>query len=484
MNDLLALRPTAEVRGESAYNRPASLLRRNGARLANASLCVGLSAALLGRILWPEPSGAAGPLTIAESVLALFVFPALLALSLWVFGRTPGEFAAGIATRGTHGGGISRPTLSGALRSWRRAEYLTLRKPTALSRLGATILTLALSIAPAVLGLGSLSGHPFFLAAGARHLERTQTGEKPGWRELPFFFARGLWPSRFAGRPVFHSLPYEKGPPSIFVGRVIARWDPPTTQLTIEGPKTPEPRADAERLRVSLGAGWLAEPGAWARGLGDRITALRRHIGEMRAALDSGEGAATWSLEWFESGSEADSPRGIRIVATNRSRAQERFVMVSAGGAHQALILDRAAGPEGDRASETLRELVSGLRLSASVEEGRSLVAAQLSAIDPEQIPTDATPDALAARIADIHSLILARISLAPGDFEAYFHLAGTSFALSKLLARDNGAGDSTGASTALPGVIRAAYFYARDIAPADRRTTQLEQIWMESGKP
>ncbi|HUP56735.1 MAG TPA: hypothetical protein VM598_04730, partial [Bdellovibrionota bacterium] len=102
----------------------------------------------------------------------------------------------------------------------------------------------------------------------------------------PFFYALGAWPRMFEGKPVFYSLPYAKGPPDLFVGQVIARWDASAVRLVFEGPKTPpalaggyDPREMLRQCLTSLSGG---EFGAF-RCLRARGAALDRHLREMEA---------------------------------------------------------------------------------------------------------------------------------------------------------------------------------------------------------
>ena len=83
------------------------------------------------------------------------------------------------------------------------------------------------------------------------------------WHVLPYFYTLGAWPNLYDEKPIFHSLPYKKGPPNVFLEEVTAYWRNPDIKITYEGPKTPEghrtdPKDSSYRTKIRrcLGPTW------------------------------------------------------------------------------------------------------------------------------------------------------------------------------------------------------------------------------------
>src|SRR5262249_4353881 len=127
------------------------------------------------------------------------------------------------------------------------------------------------------------------------------------WSVEPFFYSLGAWPKEFMGRPVHYAVPYEKGPPTRFLGHVSARWDAPEIKVTFEGPKTPDSgeinRAVIHSCLVPSEFSGGPRPGMFecAR---IRGKTLKRHIEEVDAFSPS-----NWVLRWFRVENPAIDPR-------------------------------------------------------------------------------------------------------------------------------------------------------------------------------
>src|SRR5262249_3796862 len=111
-------------------------------------------------------------------------------------------------------------------------------------------LTVAIALASVYGGIQTLRRHPLFLDAQPVRLEAfAPSPSDHEWSVMPLFYSLGAWPKEYLGHPVFYELPYEKGPPSHFVGKVVMRWEMPNIKLTVEGPRTPVPGIQRQEIQ-------------------------------------------------------------------------------------------------------------------------------------------------------------------------------------------------------------------------------------------
>lgn len=325
------------------------------------------------------------------------------------------------------------------------------------------------------------------------------------WEILPFFFSLGAWPKIYGEKPVFYSLPYEKGPPSRFVGHLTARWEDPGTRVTFEGPKTPQApvsaqpgeRTPREHIRQCL----LGEDHSWSC-LKIREATLLRHLNDMQERLTGKSGGNTalkmkWRVRWFLVRNAAIAPaeqaQGIYLSAEDEGRGEERYVLITENGTHQAISLDYPnPGSENAKlARQTFEQSIRSLRASDELAPGRAWVERQLTAVKiGALLASDASQAAANSeaieKLAETQALLLAEITVQPGMFESYFQLGRTSLLLNRISRSGPNAGHLQGlelAAVAKP-MIQSAYRYAQDVAPQDPRTTQLQGFWFESQKP
>lgn len=224
--NLLNSTSTAHVRGAGTYIRRATFGLRLGSGIIDGSLA--LAAFFLahrGLRLTPVPE----PWWLAAII---FIFGALWAATRAAVGRTPGDAAWRL--RGAQAG-LMEPLL--------RPEKL--QPPEWLS---AVLLTAASIVACAWSIDQAIFRQPIWARAETLELDAYLPDMASNhWEVLPFFFSLGAWPKSYGDRPVFYSLPYEKGPPSRFIGHLTARWEDPGTRVTFEGPKTPQAPVAATR---------------------------------------------------------------------------------------------------------------------------------------------------------------------------------------------------------------------------------------------
>ncbi len=350
--------------------------------------------------------------------------------------------------------------------------------------------------------------HPMLIHAPVWRLEAyVPSPEKTAaesWVIRSFYYSLGGWPSRFGTEPVLYSVPYEKGPPQQFLGRFIARWDMPNITATFEGPKTPTTGAKSEGLsidpalvQICLQSQWeraadlqQGEPPSFMECMRIRESTLARHIREMRAVHP-----VEWELKWFEvdntSLSPAERPRGFYISAGGPTSVQERYVFITPKGAHQAFILNRDRSERGEAASELFREAIRSQRVSPALDSGRAWADRELSETQMGGLDQVADPAEFGARISGIQSLLISKITVEPKNFDAYFHLGGTSFLLLQRAVKLKNHGWS---AIARPN-LQAALKYAEDLSPPagsagaatslpyDPRLDQLSSFWRAAQK-
>ena len=304
-----------------------------------------------------------------------------------------------------------------------------------------------------------------------------QVGEKGDWLIAPFFYALGAWPKTFAGHPILYSLPYKKGPPTHFIGNIVARWSMPDIRLTIEGPRTPTHGESAAAIRDCLHS-----RAAELFCLSLRKNSLARHIDEMRALNPT-----RWELKWFYVNNTGippeEVPQGIFLSAANDLRAQERYILINSSGAHQTLILSHSVGQQGDLAKSYLERSLGSLRISNKLETGRIWSDKMLSDIHLKELDTITDQNRLVSRLAEIQALLISKISVEPSNFDAYFHLGGTSLMLARLGATQSIHQDQDEVSTVAKPMLQNILRYAQDVAPNNPRTAQIENFWRDSKK-
>jgi hypothetical protein len=456
-----------EIRGHSAYNQPATAGVRTLALLLDLLICLALFSLL---DLTPVPDF---KLTVAFLAAATLLL--LIQLACW---------------KTTLGGLVWKLVLLDAdrrpIRFPRKGAWIAQRQSLqGSSRASAIFLTLLLGVASLAVLKHRVLDHPLLLAASTRELPAFAITSSPGqadWGIAPFYYSIGAWPKVFNGKPVLFSLPYEKGPPTHFLGHIVARWEMPETKLTLEGPKTP----DADRFienemgitRACLTSPWLSPPGGTLNCLKLREKALGRHIREISQISPK-----SWKVEWFEvlnpALPETERPRGIFLRGSNDRQTQERFIVINGKGAYQAFILDRPSGEPGELARMMFEQAVRSQRVSTDLAAGRSWVDRKLSTLKLDDLRSLKPSHDFVARVAEIHSLLLAKISVEPKTYEAYYHLGGTALMLARH-GKEQGNSDWTAVARPL---IQSALKYAKDVAPLDRRTTELEGIWQDVKK-
>ena len=330
--------------------------------------------------------------------------------------------------------------------------------------------------------------HPLTRSVRLMDIPRYSVSESPNpteWKTLPFYYALVPLPNRFDGDPVLFALPYEKGPPKDFLGKVIARWKLPDIRLVIEGPKTPERTAPQEELRHCLLSGILE---CWTL----REHALKRHLDELRDF-----GATRWELSWFEVKNPllpaSERPQGIYFAGWDRGRdrVQERWILINKQGRHQTFILERDLQASGELASSLMRQSIGGMQLLGDLAAPRAFVAGLIENVNLATLEGEQDAWRLAIQLAEVQAILLSKITVDPKEIQPFLHLAGTSLYLLKQSLRTRKS-PPAGMSpiklglleewtAALKPLIHSCLRYAQDIDPKDANTLRIEQIWLEA---
>jgi hypothetical protein len=403
--------PGPQVRGHNVVLKPA----RPVFRLLSGAADVGMGLGLLA--IYAASSGALEKLPLPWSrwagiALLAWIVPWIVLRVL--FGRSVGEAFWGLRARP----GARRPF---AIRTLQQSPRFDGKKAAIASFLTAVLL------ASGALGLSrAFARHPLLVPATELSLEPSlpirQGAEgisAENWRVLPFFYTLGSWPVAYDGRPVLYSIPYEKGPPRHFVGRVHAKWgDSLKTRLTLEGPKTPQGAGSREEIHSCV-AGSRA---GTAPCLFTRDRTLSRHGREMQ-----GLKPARWEIKWFRVenaalGSESET-QGVFLRAESQAHGQDRYLLINSSGVQQAIYLEYPM-EEAARARGVLETAIRSLRSASQVTEGRLWIDKELSNVRMDPSERDKMS---ARRLTNLQSLLVAKLSVDPSVFDAYFHLAGTA---------------------------------------------------------
>ena len=338
----------------------------------------------------------------------------------------------------------------------------------------AVLATVALMASAVFLGMNTLENHPLLMAATeikfSEFVPNAEEIKSADWTIMPFYYSNGAWPLRFSGKPIFFTMPYEKGPPSRFLGHISARWDMPETQLTFAGPRTPEVALSRQDLKSCFLAAVKCP--------GSRRDALLKNIEEMKEL-----GLRQWKLSWFSVENphipEDDRPAGIWLSAQNKTHAQDRVILVNANSAQQMFILDRPLNAEGDAAKTLFEQALRSQRVATELDVGRAWINRQLGSVQLESAESAkkmVDPSAFVAKIARAQALLISKISVDPKTLDTYFHLGGTGLLLSQLAMKLQ----NTEWSAAAKPVVQNSFRYAQDVAPDNIMTRKLESFWIE----
>jgi hypothetical protein len=213
------------------------------------------------------------------------------------------------------------------------------------------------------------------------------------------------------------------------------------------------------------------------------------HVGAVRTVVLQREQrlGEEWRLEWFTvvnpSLPAREQAQGIRLSAQGTARGQDRYILITPQGTHQAFILDYPRGPASDAARETLERAIRTLRVTDELGPGRAWTNERLATTRLADLERLRDPAELLRRMAEVEALLLSKITVEPSAFDAYYHLGGLAITLARYAAKHPEANRTADWSAIARPLIQSVYRYALDIAPRDPRTIQLQDFVLESKK-
>jgi len=472
------------IRGVGSFNKAATLQYRI-LSIGFDTLCI-LAVAIVGlELIKIPPIPCFATLALIISVPFLYVF-----LQKRFFGTTIGERIWHLKKQGAVGSAMSTDGTV-VLRQRDHLEFF--------EKLNSIFLT-AITCAIAILAVRfEIVKNPLWLHAPSWNIEASIPQASDQWQIMPIFYHLGTLPIYFQNKPILYSLTYKYGPPKKFIGQMVLTLKDPSTQLIIEGPKTPDNIGTREEIKSCF-----LQNSASFSCLNERYRILKRHLEELENDHFTGPFSNNfWHISWFQvtnpSLTEEDQAQGVYLMASGRKIEgdqwiQDRFILMNANGTQQTIILNREPNSVGSQAFELATQTVSSLRGFRSLDAGKAWVNRELESVNLNLVGTNPDLPSSAVRLAElakIQSLLIAKISVEPGSFDSYYHLAGTSLILLNLHALQQKAPGSipdqtiTSYETNARENILASYLFARDVLPTDPRNTQIEKMVVEAkGEP
>lgn len=410
------------------------------------------------------------------SLLVHLVLPALL-LPVFLFaahrflGSSPGQFLMGFRFRLPGGGRALRPY------DW----LFSLRALPAEDRPGRVSVFVGL-----VAALVFTGGATFYLWMRDPTLRplRSETvalfapapENASDWQIIPFFYATGAFPTRLHAKSpdaareskgelsVEFSLPYEKGPPTRFLGKITAYWRELDSRLTLTGPLSVASPSTPEELRRCF-SGWF------------RCASDRRKIWTNSVAPQIA-GRSLVENYWFVTDnpflSADERPQGIYLrTSVDRGRIREAYFLVGPKMAIQSFILDRPDRAEGELAGETLRKIIGSLRLSSDLQAPRAFVNPKLAALR-------IGPKSTLADLVAAEGYLLSKVSIEPKEAESFYHLGGLALTLFHAARREGRIELAASSKT----IVKSALRFARDVDPNSKRIPEMERFEAEVDHP
>ncbi len=275
-----------------------------------------------------------------------------------------------------------------------------------------------------------------------------------------FYFILNL-PKNFNHQPVQFQISYKKGPPNHFISQIETQLAP-DIGLTFEGPKTPSPTVARGEIRPCL-----TESQSW------NCLALRQSLFE-RWVSEPSPSAHLWHASWFQIDDPTlpteEQTQGVHLRADLEQEILDQFIVIQPSGTQQVIRLKRPRSPSGELAYELTSRVIASIRVYPDLTAGRELVSRHLEEVRLVAIKNEADTARRSERLNDAQLLLISKISVDPSNLDSYFHLAGTSTWMPEAkMAQHN---------------LESAYLYARDIAPLDPRTSQIQAFWLTASSP
>jgi hypothetical protein len=141
--------------------------------------------------------------------------------------------------------------------------------------------------------------------------------------------------------------------------------------------------------------------------------------------------------------------------------------------------LDRPTGGAGALAHDLFEKLIRSQRVAKELGTGRAWVDRALAQVQLGTLNQTAPGPAFIPRLADVQALLLAKLSVDPKTYDTYFHLGGTSLLLTQYALRNQLPELAVSARPMVQSALR----YAQDLKPADPKTQQLQNMWIDAKK-
>jgi hypothetical protein len=285
---------------------------------------------------------------------------------------------------------------------------------------------------------------------------------------LPFSYLLTPVPTHFGKEPLLWELPYLKGPPKSFLGKIEIQWSEEwQNRLAFSGPlsfaKNRTPEELVACLQKLLGC------------RSDRQELFSRHL---KIGNDFGEIFETTIFKVENPHLKPnETPTLLYVRGLSRKdpkRTLEVALILNPNLAFQAVSLDQRESPLKAENSLFFRSLLSNIRLTGDLAAPRTWVNEKLSAFSPKGRPT-------LLEITEAQKLLLSKLSVDPSQLEPFYHL----FRFSEMEYRDSLNTKNLISTARARRLMNAIVLYSRDVAPADQKSKEMEQILaqIEKGK-
>ncbi len=284
---------------------------------------------------------------------------------------------------------------------------------------------------------------------------------------LAFFYALVALPDAYEGQPVFYQIPYEKGPPTRFISRVIARLKMPEIKLVIEGPRTPtENGMPIVKSRIAKCLGFAGGGTTYAGECAKiREIIFERHLADLKE-----QKLEPHRVQWVQVLESRLDPvlqtQGFLISAVRPGRTQLRFTAITANDLHQSFIFETTQDLAA--AEATFLPWISKMRLSPDLSSGQSWANASIAQVQ-------LSPELSLQSLAQIQAKLTAKLTVDAKTYDTYFHLGGIASLLQQKALQHKA--DTADWKAVPKNLLEAMVQYARDVSPEDPRNVQLQGL-------
>ena len=401
----------------------------------------------------------------------------LLECVYWLFHLDPlvdWKLAIGLAATILIPWAIARRVMRASLgeKIWRTREGKTgIREAS--DNVRASILTLSVFAAACGVFHTQIGTHPYWTVG--REIRFTAALPPNEWRVLSFYYTMAPWPVAMEGKPVFYSIPYEMAPPKRFIGHIESEWIRSSVRVVFEGPKTPTEFQSRVRNRAAIHDCILSSPWRAPRCAEVRKLTLDRHLEELRAS-----GYTQLNVDWFSSENPAipedQRAQGVRLRAQAGDKFQDRYILITPQGLHQTIAISYLDNVEGHDAERDFEIALGALRISEDLSQGRAWTDNILQSTHLTDLPP-ATDDDYLQSLSQIQSLLVSKLSVDPGLFDPYYHLAGSHMLLLKYCVKHPDPGLKSLAQAMVERMDR----FAHDVAPRHPDVSELDRLFQDA---